>query len=929
MNEGELPTGLNVILNGYAWWLLVPLAAGLGYLIAKLYFRETAPHARSGSILRALRVAVVVLLVLLLSQPVIHNVSARYEPPVVIVLRDQSSSMNVKDTHEKVEKKIRAAAGIGLLDAKLRDTSADKAAAMLSGAQSTVETAAAGLRQAIQQLQEGGASSGDAAEKLSAARKTLSAASKEISNATELIHKAQPQNAASKCAQTAARIEKELADVSLQNADARKLLADKSQSLKLLSKDLNSAANEARQLQDKNDRALAEGGNAEVKKALAELEKMDRSAVMLRSLEKALAPAGDKIRFVSYNIDTDLHSLPDSKEPKDPKEEAAGKNPKNDARMRSDTDLATPLLKLAERHAQETVSAVVLCSDGRHTSGPIPEDAARALAARGITLHTLGVGSVDAPPDVCVARLEGTLSVFLEETIHLTAHIKSNGYKDKKCKMVLRRGDQVIETRELTLPADGWMRQNFDLVADKRGAHSFSASIEPLPNETLISNNSAEAVVDVANDRLRVLLIDELPRWETRYVASLLRRERKMELVERWLVNAQTQGIRLKALPDDAPAQGNTKSSSLEEFDVVILGDVPAERLDEAAQKRLAQYVSDRGGFLIVIAGQKSMPRSYVTGSLSDLLPIKQNIGSALSASDAAERIRVKLSEDGGRNEIVRVLRDPALNDQLWTALPELHWVSRPASPKPGAVSLLNTDDARKDSILAVHNYGAGRVMYLGTDNTWRWRFKVADRVHAVFWSQVMRWGTGNRLVGNDRLKVGVDRRQIRPGDNLEVLARPRDKQGRSIANAVVVAEVEDQTRRQRVQLQPVADSGGLYRGFLQNLSAGVHNVKVKIEGADGEAAEETLQIIAREVAGQEGVELTRDSVRLAAMANSGGGKNRDILEASELFQELAAQGKYRPQESSYELWSSYWALILVVVLLAAEWMLRKRVGLA
>src|SRR5688572_10544582 len=128
MNEAELPTGLSVILKGYESWLLIPLAAGLGYLIAKLYYLETAPHLHIGMVIRELRTGVVVLLVLLLSQHVIHKGSSRYEPLIVIVLRDQSSSMSVKDTHEKIEKKVRAAAGIGLLDAKLRDTSADKAA---------------------------------------------------------------------------------------------------------------------------------------------------------------------------------------------------------------------------------------------------------------------------------------------------------------------------------------------------------------------------------------------------------------------------------------------------------------------------------------------------------------------------------------------------------------------------------------------------------------------------------------------------------------------------------------------------------------------------------------------------------------------------------------------------------------------------------
>ncbi|MCY3019777.1 MAG: hypothetical protein NTW87_12205, partial [Planctomycetota bacterium] len=278
----------------------------------------------------------------------------------------------------------------------------------------------------------------------------------------------------------------------------------------------------------------------------------------------------------------------------------------------------------------------------------------------------------------------------------------------------------------------------------------------------------------------------------------------------------------------------------------------------------------------------------------------------------------------------VRVLRDPGLNEQLWPALPELQWIARPAFAKPGAIALLQTDDVRKDVVAAVHNYGTGRVLYLGTDDTWRWRYKIGDRVHAVFWSQALRWGTSNRLAGGERLKAGVDRRQIRPGENVEVLARPRDAQGRPASDVDVVAELEGESRPQRVVLQrPTPGSGGLYRGILQNLGPGVHAIRVKVESPDFAGIAENLQVIARDVAGQEGVELSRDTARLAAMAAAGSGTHADILEAPQLFKNLAGQGRLRTQESSYELWSSYPALLLVVFLLTAEWLLRKRLGLA
>ena len=931
---------ISMLFTGYAWWLMLPLAALLAYAAVRLYRRETE-SCHNGKWLRALRAAVVVLMVLLLSQPVLHRVSATFQPPVVIVLRDISDSMHVKDSHEPLERRVRAAVIVGLLDSSRRDTHAEQAVQALLMATDAAEASATGMRQALQLLQESSTNLTVARDRVRDSTNALATFSKESQRAGSLLKsiKAVPPaitTGLQHALESSARLTSELGALALEKDGPARLL-DKSRSVKALIADLSKLTAGTRQLQDLADRELGEKGGKEVKAALDKLNGMDRAALVSAMLDKkALAGADKRIQIISYDFDTDLRDVSSAQPATDTPEhsDTAEKDkkekslPSADSKSRklpppADTDLATPLLHLAERHAQQSIAAVVLCSDGRHTTGPNPEDAARVLSARGIVVHTLGVGSLDAPPDIAVARLDGTLSVFLDETIHLTAHIKMAGYKGKKCKLILSREDKVLQTRELTIVADGWLHESFELPAERSGPNVFNASIEPLPGEALTTNNSAEAVVDVANDRLKVLLVDELPRWETRYLGSLLRRDRKMTLDERWLLTAESMGLKAKVLPDEQKA--------LDDYDVVILGDIHANRLSEESQKRLASYVADRGGFLVFIAGPEAMPRSYLSGPIADLLPVRMQAPStsAVPSAEAQGPVRVKLDPAGLGTGIMRILRDPTLNEQLWSALPELHWIQRPAYAKPGASTLLSTDDARKDVAAAVHSFGAGRVLYVGTDETWRWRYKVADRIHSFFWSQAMRWGTSNRLTGDARLKAGTDRRQIRPGENVEVLARPRDANGHAVADAIVVAELDDKEHPQRVQLQAVPDSGGLYRGSMQNVGAGIRSIQVKVESAGFDGVKQDLQVIAHEISGQEGIELTRDASRLAAIAKAGSGRYLDILDAPELFEQLAGQGKQITVESSFDLWSSYPALLLIVGLLTSEWLMRKRAGLA
>jgi len=925
VNDGVETLGVDwsLVATGWTPWLIVPFTIAIVALGVRLYTRETAPLEKAGRTLRILRGAVLALLVLMLMQPIVHHAARVVENPVIAVLCDTSASMSIRDENEPAEQTVRAAVVLGLLPETSRETRADLIADRVKNAQGQADAALNAIRIASQQAGSAGAGAEVASARVRDARRFLTAARTLLTEAQtagkELkgVQGSSPQRVMQhlqRSLDTLARLEKDLSELPIPSRDAPRLLGDALQTLKTLSEDLLKLYQDSRQLQDAYDRALAKSNDAPVKSALESVRKLSRSERVTMLLEKRVkTETGARARIIIYDFDTDLRAQ--EKNQKDPKVVEAA------APQRNDTDLATPLLRLAERHAQESLAAVVMFSDGGHTTGPPPEDAARALSGRGIPVFTAGIGNSDAPRDVCVARLDGTLSVFLEETIRLTALIRTNGYKGKKLKLALARGSEVLQRREIPIPESGWLRETFELPASVPGANVFTVTAEAQAGEATLTNNAAEAVVDVAADKLRALVVDEWPRWESRYLCSMLRRERKMDLTERWL---QSGPPGRSAIPEDEKA--------LNAFDVIAIGDVGPERLDDEAQRRLASFVADRGGCLILIAGPKAMPLSYSAGSIADLLPIRpqplSGAAAPMLAAGASRQSRVKLDAAGERSDITAVLRDPVLNEQVWPLLPELQWVARPAFAKPGAQSLLITADARGDCVVAHHHFGIGRVLYIGTDETWRWRLNIADRIHAVFWSQALRWGTGTRLTGGDRLKVGAGQRQIRPGESVEILARPLDANGRVVTAATVTAELDSPTRKQRVQLQSVPSSGGLFRGTLAGVPAGIHDVRIRVDAPGFEKVSESVQVLARESAGQEGVELARQNARLAALASAGGGRSMDWMEAPALLRDLSGQRRERTLEATYALWASYPMLLLIAGLLVAEWILRKRAGL-
>jgi hypothetical protein len=83
----------------------------------------------------------------------------------------------------------------------------------------------------------------------------------------------------------------------------------------------------------------------------------------------------------------------------------------------------------------------------------------------------------------------------------------------------------------------------------------------------------------------------------------------------------------------------------------------------------------------------------------------------------------------------------------------------------------------KTNALVARHNYGFGRVLFVGLESTWRWRYKAGDTYHHRFWGQVIRWAASEKplLTGNDFLRFGPRKPAVPHGQEVELVARLSD----------------------------------------------------------------------------------------------------------------------------------------------------------
>jgi hypothetical protein len=281
---------------------------------------------------------------------------------------------------------------------------------------------------------------------------------------------------------------------------------------------------------------------------------------------------------------------------------------------------------------------------------------------------------------------------------------------------------------------------------------------------------------------------------------------------------------------------------------------------------------------------------------------------------------------------------------------------------KPGATVLATARDADGDSdesdadtdraVITAQPYGLGKVLWVGTGDTWRWRFRAGDLYHHRFWGQVVRWASlGKLAAGNALLRFGPLRSRVAAGEGVRLQARI----GRGAAgvgdgdagNLLVAARIfraDPTTGRaagEAVALVPLRAASGrprTFEGSAPPLPLGSYAVRLDLpqmaealhlDGDDGRGQgvpEATFEVVARETS--ERVELAAAREPLDCLAAATGGRVLADSEADQLPPLLRARNRVVTRTAETPLWDQPVALLLFFAILTAEWVTRKRLGL-
>ncbi len=685
------------------------------------------------------------------------------------------------------------------------------------------------------------------------------------------------------------------------------------------------------------------------------------------------------------------------------------------------TNLGTLLRNVAGEYLgreDRRLAGVLLLTDGRDTgTDESPMEVLSSLGAARSDLHVtpIALGNAASGKNVRMERIRALDVVLVGDDVVYETAIHQRGFTglagvrarisiDKVAEADGRPipptpydpgRDQVTEAGPFDpLPAeDGSTPVRLQVRMSQPGTFRvrIRAVLPPkaAAEDAISTDDVAEHEIRVMDQRIKVLLVDNLPRRDFQFLGNWLTREpddaslggdvrRRYEAqlfqqsADPTVDQAASPGLRpLRAFP--------RTRRELFGYDVILLGDVDFGdlRLADSASDRhdilvlLRDFVREGGGLGLIAGQDMHDPLEYRGLPIEDLLPVIPRDRDAHASNDRPREqpFRLELTQIGRNHPIFGIVPGPKggiatadeverawLGDRSYSSEWEWWWLYRALGGlRPGATALalakptgpddqeLLDENGRPLVVFATMPYGKGRVFFSAIDGIWRLRYGNGDRYYGPFWDQVIRYLATYRLLGgNVRFKITTDKDTYFVGDTATVTITALDRDYEPVADAFLDGVHVEDPRRQDLVLEgdqrprnasPEGAAPGTFRMHLPIRREGTWRIWIAdtARGTDGGTQSRAERRFEAEYEVPEKRLTIPDHLLLGRIARETGGRLVEgrparIDELPRVADELPSLTARRViDRAERPQWDKAWVLLLLIGLLGVEWALRKR----
>ncbi|MEZ6144261.1 MAG: glutamine amidotransferase [Planctomycetaceae bacterium] len=629
------------------------------------------------------------------------------------------------------------------------------------------------------------------------------------------------------------------------------------------------------------------------------------------------------------------------------------------------SSIESALSTIADRYQGRPLAGVLLFTDGNSTDAIDQLQDVQTLPPVYPVLPPAG----QTPPDLSVTQISVSETVFEDSPITVQAQLTAHGLDGQNVVVeLLDETGTVVDESRLTLSGSEPVSVRFETRPSKPGLTFYSVQVTPaedgVTTEATLENNSRTVAVNREGRPYRVLYVAGRPNWEYRYLHRALDADPQVELVSLIRIARKEAKFDFRGREDESSnplfrgfvKEGDEETESYDEavlirlgtkdeaelrdgfpkekaqlyqYDALLLDDVEAEFFTHDQLALMGQFVSERGGGLLMLGGVDTFQQGdYAHTPVADLLPVYLDRGDEMGPSVG---YRLSLSRDGWLQPWMRLRRNETDEQKRLEDMPAFGTVNRIESVKPGARVMAVLEGPRGESYPAIvaQRYGAGRSLAVLVGDLWRWslhRESGAEDDLGRTWRQSVRW-----LVSDvpQRLTAEVITPQQPHEVGVKLTMRVRDAKFQSQENAELRINVT-QPDGSSIELEstPSLKEIGLFESTFVPQQPGSYRATVTLSDAEEETPLTTTIGWTSDPAADEFRQIDIDRERMEDLAKRTGGEVVAVEELDSFVNTLPTRHAIVTETLSSPLWHRSWMFGLVLLCLMGEWGIRRLRGL-
>ena len=284
------------------------------------------------------------------------------------------------------------------------------------------------------------------------------------------------------------------------------------------------------------------------------------------------------------------------------------------------SDYSSLINSISNNHFNQNIGALIIAGDGIYNQGKNPLNLAGEI---NFPIYTIAFGDTAVVADSRIQNVRMNRTAFSGNKFPVEVDVHFSKVNKRPLKLSILHKNTEIESVMITPPNDNYFAtKEFILEAETPGLQHYSARIETIENEKNTSNNSHGFVINILEDKQKILVLSDGWHPDIGAIKNTLEQQKSYDV----------------SVFTEEPYPNNT-----DEFNLLVLNQLPT------SGKAIAQIIekanATRLPLLFIVGSKTFIPQFNILAQGAEIQPLAGSGEEAQPAINPAYAV-FKLSED-------------------------------------------------------------------------------------------------------------------------------------------------------------------------------------------------------------------------------------------------------------------------------------------